>query len=200
MAVPQQRSKPAAPRGRQAAPTRTRSRRPPVLALVGGLIAIVAALAVVFWPQPRAVVTGGPVEVMPTRNHMPDGALVEYSTNPPTSGDHWAAASQWGVYNQAPPDQRLVHNLEHGGVIISYDPGALDQATIDRIKDVTRSLNRTQACAISTPRDNLPEGQPIALTAWGVLVTLDRFDAQAIREFYNEHRANGPEFPQGTCG
>ena len=35
--------------------------------------------------------------------------------------------------------------------------------------------------------------QPIALTAWGVLLTLDEFDETAIREFANFYRDQGPE-------
>lgn len=40
---------------------------------------------------------------------------------PPTSGAH-ANPISWGVYDTEVRDDQLVHNMEHGGIYISYQP------------------------------------------------------------------------------
>ena len=43
---------------------------------------------------------------------------VKYNTNPPTTGRHYEIPAQDGIYGEAPQDEQLVHNMEHGRVII----------------------------------------------------------------------------------
>src|SRR3989344_5078 len=43
-----------------------------------------------------------------------------YNSNPPTSGPHYEQPSRWGVSQAELPDEQLIHNLEHGGIWISY--------------------------------------------------------------------------------
>ena len=45
----------------------------------------------------------------------------EYNSNPPTSGPHYAQWEKPGIYNRVLEDGKLVHSLEHGYIIISYD-------------------------------------------------------------------------------
>ena len=48
---------------------------------------------------------------------------VNYKDNPPTTGRHYQVPADDGVYNgQPPPDEALVHALEHGRVIIWVKP------------------------------------------------------------------------------
>lgn len=55
------------------------------------------------------------------REHVPDGAVISYNSNPPTSGPHYEQWAKAGVYQSPVPDGYLVHSLEHGYVIISYN-------------------------------------------------------------------------------
>lgn len=188
-----------ASRGRQTAPKR---KFPLIPVLIGAGVAILVGLYFVFFSGSSApvaaVAPGGPVPTATTRDHV-DGR-VEYSTNPPTSGNHDANPATWGTYNSTPPrDERLVHNLEHGGVIISYDTDKVDTATIENLKRVVADLRRQRHCLILTPRDTIQDDKPIALTAWGALALLDNFDEAAIRAFWRDNVAKGPEFPLGTC-
>lgn len=198
---------PTAQRGRQAPEKR---KFPLIPVLIGGAIAaimIIFTLVSVFGTpgglsgEVDAVAPGGTVPTMETRSHV-DGA-VQYTTNPPTSGDHDASPATWGIYDSRPPvDERLVHNLEHGGVIFSYDPAKVDQETIEKLKLLVgdlRSPNRM--CLILTPRpQGIQDGKAIALTSWGALATLDTFDEGAIRAFWRDHVARGPELGEGVCG
>ena len=55
------------------------------------------------------------------RIHVPEATLVNYSTNPPTLGPHSASWITKGFYDTSRFDGNLVHSLEHGYVVISYD-------------------------------------------------------------------------------
>ena len=52
---------------------------------------------------------------------MPIGEKVDYNSNPPTSGKHYEDWIRSGVYSEPKEDRNLVHSLEHGYVIISYN-------------------------------------------------------------------------------
>jgi hypothetical protein len=193
-------------RGRTVAPQRSRLLVLLVLLIGAAVIALVAVLLLVLYDSSGGPVAetspGTPVPTMTSRDHVPEGTNVEYSTDPPTSGPHWPSTARWGVYpnTRTPPaDERLVHNLEHGGVIIYYDPSQLDDATIEQLETLTQELASDRQCVMLTPRESLPDDKPIALTAWGVLALLDDYDAAAIRAFWRDHVAKGPELGEGQC-
>ena len=73
------------------------------------------------------------------RAHLQAGETnPNYNTNPPTSGAHAPSPVLWGVYTEsnAPTKEELVHNMEHGGVIVWYDPSKL---TADQVDELTRT-------------------------------------------------------------
>lgn len=55
------------------------------------------------------------------REHVTIGTKVEYRTDPPTSGKHYADWIRAGIYSEPKDDRNLVHSLEHGYVILSYN-------------------------------------------------------------------------------
>lgn len=57
------------------------------------------------------------------REHVSIGTEVVYNSNPPTSGKHYADWIRSGVYDAPQDDRYLVHSLEHGYVIMSYNCG-----------------------------------------------------------------------------
>lgn len=57
------------------------------------------------------------------RDHVPPGTKVDYNSNPPTSGSHFADWVKSGVYETPKEDGYLIHSLEHGYVIMSYNCG-----------------------------------------------------------------------------
>lgn len=132
------------------------------------------------------------------RGHVRAGSPVNYNSNPPTSGQHYDTWAQWGIYDGAPADGQLVHNLEHGGIIISYNPDRVSGEELEQLRALTRELAGINPRIILTPRENLDS--PVALTAWGYLQKLESVDVEAIKEFYNAHIARGPECsPPGVC-
>lgn len=55
------------------------------------------------------------------REHVADIYGVEYNSNPPTSGKHFPVWVKKGVYDRVISDGYLIHSLEHGYVVISYN-------------------------------------------------------------------------------
>ena len=131
------------------------------------------------------------------REHIPNTEQVTYNSTPPTSGSHYDTPARWGIYNEAPVDEHLVHNLEHGGIIISYNPEQIEEPTLDQLRQQTRQLSQINPRIILTPRANLEA--PLVLTAWGYLEKLDSYDPAAVEAFYRAHIARGPECVSGKC-
>jgi hypothetical protein len=55
------------------------------------------------------------------REHVTDIFGVNYNSNPPTSGSHFAVWAKKGSYDRVLSDGYLIHSLEHGYIVISYD-------------------------------------------------------------------------------
>lgn len=53
--------------------------------------------------------------------HTTDIAEVVYNSNPPTSGQHFSLWAKSGIYDRFISDGYLLHSMEHGYIIISYD-------------------------------------------------------------------------------
>jgi hypothetical protein len=55
------------------------------------------------------------------RTHVKIGEKIKYNSNPPTSGSHYPEWTKAGIYDAPKQDEYLVHSLEHGYIIISYN-------------------------------------------------------------------------------
>jgi len=154
------------------------------------VLAVSAALiyGLVKWSKQAAQNKPGQAIADLGREHIAVGSdRPEYNSNPPTSGPHYAVPANWGIYDEPLPDEQLVHNLEHGGIWISYrDAG--DQEAVNKLKSVADDFTIK---VILTPR---PENDSrIAVAAWGRLLKLADFDEQQIRDFIGAFINRGPE-------
>jgi Protein of unknown function (DUF3105) len=124
---------------------------------------------------------------------------VKYSTNPPTSGRHYAVPAQDGIYGKAPQDEELVHGMEHGRVIIWAKPSLPED---DRAN--LRALVADDSYQMFlVPRSKMPYA--VAATAWdadpapngtGELLLCNEVNDKtydALAAFRDEHRSQGPE-------
>ncbi len=55
------------------------------------------------------------------RDHVQDISSIKYNSNPPTSGPHFSIWAKRGVYDKVISDGHLVHSLEHGYIVLSYN-------------------------------------------------------------------------------
>jgi hypothetical protein len=112
----------------------------------------------------------------------------KYSTDPPTSGPHHPEPAIWNVYDRPVEQRRLVHNLEHGGVVVQYGSN-VPQAAVDEIIAWYRADPNG---IIVAPFPELESA--IALTAWTHLLTCSSgFNEAAFSAFRDDYRFKGPE-------
>ncbi len=164
-----------------------------VLWMGGGVVALALAVVGVLLagrqasqPLPgEAVPIQGQQHVLPGEVHPP------YNSDPPTSGWHYADALAAGFYEQPVPDELLVHNLEHGHIVIAYDCSKLADCEGGKaqLRGIVSRFNRWKVTVV--PRQNADAA--LALTAWGRIDKLDGFDEKRIVAFINAWRDRGPE-------
>ena len=132
--------------------------------------------------------------------HIKEGeAHGEYNTDPPTSGPHYEIPADPAFYTSAVEPERVVHNLEHGQIVLWYpsDLAAEDKDLIEEIVD------DEPAATVGNPYDGLPNEAKIAMTAWlagegdapgkGVLQTCAEVSQAAVNEFREKYQGRGPE-------
>ena len=181
---------------RSAAEERARKKRTTYI-LAG--VAVVLVLAAMFWFDARnragSEVLRGRVEVYASEgaNHVPLGEKVAYRTNPPNSGPHYDRWAPPGFYDQAIADELLVHNLEHGHVIIFYRPGALSGDDETYVLNLTRTYVGNWDAVLAVPREGMEH--PFVLAAWRHLLRLDTLEREAVEAFIDAYRGRGPENP-----
>jgi hypothetical protein len=128
---------------------------------------------------------GQRIALLPAQ-HIPRGDdYTDYNSVPPTSGPHWATGwARCGLYNDELPDAQVVHNMEHGQVIISHN--LKDPAEIERLKEIARNLSGYRNWLILRPYSQLQENE-VAIASWGWMDKFIGIDEQRIRAFYDAH-------------
>ncbi len=123
----------------------------------------------------------------------------QWNTDPPTSGPHFGVPVIWGAYDEPVQPARAVHNLEHGGIWISYGED-VPPAEIDAVR---RFYRDDPVAMLLAPMADL--GDEIALAAWfqpiegeegeaaGIVAKCKRFDEPAFEAFRDTYRFKGPE-------
>ena len=138
-----------------------------------------------FISQPEKSRSGVAIPIL-GQEHIPVGAShPPYNSNPPTSGWHYAEPAPWGMHQNELPDEQLIHNLEHGGIWISYV--GIDDAT----KSALEKIATSQIKVVIEPRAK--NDAPIILASWGRLLKLERFDEEAVLDFIKANRNRSPE-------
>jgi hypothetical protein len=157
------------------------------------VIVVLLLAGVVAWsiqkanqPVPgEAVAIQGQQHIEVGQSHPP------YNSDPPTSGWHYAQPADAGFYATTLPDEQLVHNLEHGHVVISYDCSKLAdcEATQAKLRGIVDRFQGWKVVAVA--RENADCA--IALTAWGRIDKMDAYDENRVVAFIRRWRDRGPE-------
>ena len=120
----------------------------------------------------------------------------EYSTTPPTSGEHWndsTSPRECGFYPDGLPDESITHNLEHANIVVSYNlPNGADVAALRSAID---GIGLARAWGVTRAYPNIPEGQ-VAVAAWGILDTMDGVDEDRISRFFETYAGVGGISPE----
>lgn len=123
-----------------------------------------------------------------------------YNSNPPSSGAHFSSPANWKMYDYEVNDKIFIHNLEHGGVWISYRPSISSEA-VGQLKQVVHEFMGSKL--VMAPRS--ANDTDIAVVAWTRVLAFNlngpQFSDQEInqvRAFYKSFKNRGPEFVPDT--
>jgi hypothetical protein len=125
-------------------------------------------------------------------SHIQNPTGICYDVHPPSSGSHRPMWGKWGTYDYMPP-QRYLHNLEHGGIALLYNP-CVDPSVIEALESFACSRAADDGGAfryILTPYHDLPTN--IAVLAWEWSYFNNCFNASEISDFVDEHYRKAPE-------
>jgi hypothetical protein len=128
-----------------------------------------------------------------------------WNTDPPSNGQHYPLWAVWGFYTQPVNPRMVVHNQEHGGVILWWGTN-VPASTVDQLRSF---YNEQPDGTFGTPYAKL--GSKVAISAWtgdpakytqngyygqGHLAICPRLDGatlKAFEAFRNAYRGKGPE-------
>ena len=128
-----------------------------------------------------------------------------WNTDPPSNGQHYPLWAVWGFYNQPVNPRMVVHNEEHGGVILWWGAD-VPASTVDQLRSF---YNEQPDGTFGTPYAKL--GSKVAISAWtgdpakytqngyygqGHLAICPRLDSAtltAFEAFRKAYRGKGPE-------
>ncbi|MFQ5657134.1 MAG: DUF255 domain-containing protein [Candidatus Methylomirabilales bacterium] len=142
----------------------------------------VTELVMNFGKKPRRPVTASlPGTRVPDmgHDHIPsvNTSHAPYNSDPPTSGPHVRRTAEWGIYDQPVPKELLVHNLEHGGVIIHYNCDCPE--FVKKLAAIAKRYDGRQVILAPYPGMD----HKIALTAWTRIDKFNEFDEERIVRF-----------------
>lgn len=131
--------------------------------IIGGVVVLsVSLLGLLIWklsepPKPQ------PGQIIPelSRDHITDISGVTYNSNPPSSGAHFASWAKRGAYQYIISDGYLLHALEHGYIVLSYNCGPkapkIDSLTYKKGDPLTTTTVDPKAAMAPFTPDSAPK-------------------------------------------
>ena len=179
-------SKPVSTPARRGRAVRKRSRPWRWLLVV---VAVVAGLGFALYRTIGRSSAGESIALLPA-THVAANTPTTYNSNPPTSGAHIVETAPWGISTTPLTDIALVHNLEHGGIVLHYRPDLVETER-EQLTALAAELQRRDRKVVLAPRAE--NDTPITATAWGKMLKQQSFGADELRTFFDAHINRGPE-------
>lgn len=137
------------------------------------------------------------------QEHIQQGqSHAAYNSEPASSGPHYSDSSspaEWGIYTEEVSEEVFIHNEEHGGVIVTYQPELLASDQLKKLQAlfIAPYSNKefSPVKAIVTPRAK--NTHAIQLAAWNYTLNLDQYDEATIIKFFKQHAGIAPESTAG---
>lgn len=160
---------------------------------------VLAVIAVGFTGTIVAIRASGPPEPSRPGTEQSDNGREhvdskEYGGDqPPTSGPH-ANPLSGGVYDTEVRDDQVIHNMEHGGIYVSYQP-SLPKAQIEKLSNLLYEPFSNQEFKptkiILAPR--AANKFPIELSSWRRSEELQSYNQATIEEYVKKNLGKSPE-------
>ncbi len=140
---------------------------------------------------------GSDGSVPSTAPHVQDDVDYEGvgNSNPPAGGPHWSGGcgrdpteagecgpAPWGIFRDPWPAETVVHNMEHGGMVVWYN--TTDQEIIDEMEGFAQELFPI----VLMPYPDM-EDETIAVTTWGRIdkFPVSEYSRERLEEFEDVH-------------
>lgn len=117
---------------------------------------------------------------------------VLYPDRPAHSGPHFGRLLPLpeGATDEPLDERAVLHNMEHGSVVVWFDPGAGRRPAVADWRDRRADLGFTSprgGAVFASPMPDLEDPPGVALRAWGVAMDCDRFDPMVADAFLVDH-------------
>ena len=174
---------------------------------IGIAVGAVALLLILGLIMPMVGSLGNPISGAPDgpgekvedqgTQHIEEGAEhPAYNSQPATSGWHYPqplAPVSWGVHQTFIPEEKRLHNLEHGGISITYNCAPSCPKLVESLTEIVQRARNESMKVLLSPYPGTK--QRISLTAWTFIDSFDAFDKDRIIEFIDSHH-NSPNAPE----
>jgi Protein of unknown function (DUF3105) len=166
-------------------------------ALWGSLgLLLLALIGFMVWRGVRPAAGEEFPEMVSAPHIAPESDPGGYTSDPPTSGLHYASEAEAGFYDEniyTYPAGYLVHNLEHGYVIFWYNCDIVSESECSDLKTEIRTvmdeLGGRKLIAYPWPSLDVP----VAVTSWTRLQKFETFDPEQAKAFYRTNLNRAPE-------
>lgn len=135
-----------------------------------------------------------------SRSHHPSCSAIDYPFVPPASGDHYNVWADYLTYAAPVPWGFLVHSMEHGGVVLAYDPASTAAPQIRAaFASIITAHGLDPICRDQTWRSRIivvPAHDlitPIAALAWEHTYEATCIDMPSLSAFVERNYARAPE-------
>lgn len=130
--------------------------------------------------------------------HVPVCTPLQYATNPPAGGAHYPYWAEFGVYTSPVPHGYLVHDLEHGAVVLSWNCADGCSEVPAALASIAAAMPQDPLCdeAVRTRMIVVPDPDldvPIAAAAWGHLYRATCLDVPGLTAWVRAHYGQSPE-------
>ena len=137
------------------------------------------------------------LDYLPTEDRRHLEAEIDYPVSPPAGGAHNPCWYDFGVFDYEVPDERWVHNQEHGAIIFLYNCPEGCDGELNALIEMVSPLDRV----IVSPYANMR--WRFAASAWEHRIMMNCLDLDRMKSFYNEHFNQAPEdvasMPSEAC-
>lgn len=136
------------------------------------------------------------------QTHQPVCTALDYTSNPPTSGNHWPVWAKFQSYDQAVPREMLVHDLEHGAMVMLFKCATACPDVVAALEGARTKFGTDPLCVMTNPAGPparfvvSPDPKlatPIAISGWRASYTATCIDPPSLQDFVTKHYGKGPE-------
>jgi hypothetical protein len=128
-------------------------------------------------------------EKQPADHIAPGEPHPPYSSDPPTSGPHLEQPANPGFYDQPLPAEQVIHNMEHGQIVIWYAPDAPEEV----VGNIESLVRQESTATLAVPYEAVGNTHTFVMTAWGASQACEQVSQAVVNKFRTEYQGRGPE-------